>query len=199
MFAAFLPLLAAATAAEPARTDLAMLKSFKAACQNVRNFESMDRDARKAGWKAVAEDVDPNLALLVGGGRKAVLTREPDAKLAGSQYQRSIEGRRLFLVISRYEDKDGVWSNGCRLYDFAATGPVPLPTLIKWMKRPNSGTQPLPDNQLKYLWEPGWKSGHSVEASFSTGADPVIATIRSQRHGFEGSGHRRILNVNFCK
>lgn len=179
-----LPLLAAATAATapaPSADDRALFAAFKAVCSQVRSFDALDRQARRGGWEAVAPEAQPNLALLVNKGREAVLQEEPEASLVGSQYRKQVGSRTLWLVTSRYADKDGFWGNGCRVYHFEAAGPLDPAELTVLMGRPNTGTLPLPEGQTKYLWEPGWKSGHSVEVSYVPGNDP-----QSQKFGLKG-------------
>jgi hypothetical protein len=177
----FLPLLAAAAATTPVQADLALLKAFRAACYNIPDFDRVSSDAEKAGWEWVPAASQPNLNLLVVKGRASVEKMQPEAKLSGSQYRMALGKRTAYLITSRYVDKDGAWSNGCRVYDFDAAGPIPKRTLVKWMKRPPTGEQPLPDGHVKRLWEPGWKPYRSVEASFVTGTDPV-----SQQFGLKG-------------
>jgi hypothetical protein len=180
--AAFLPLLAASAAVlTPQHADLAVLKAFKAACFVVPDFDRIGAAAEKAGWVWVPAASQPNLDMLITKGREATEALVPDAKIAGSQYRGSFGGRTVYLIVSRYQDKDGAWSNGCRVYDFDATAPMPLATLIKWMKRPNTGTLPLPGGITKYRWEPGWKPGRTVESSFVPGDDPI-----SQQFGLKG-------------
>lgn len=182
MAAAFLPLLAASAAAlTPQPADLAVLKAFKAACFVVPDFDRIGAAAEKAGWVWVPAASHPNLDMLITKGRAATEKLEPDAKIAGSQYRGTFGGRTVYLITSRYQDKDGAWANGCRVYDFEAAGPIPKTTLVTWMKRPPTGEQPLPDGNVKLLWEPGWKLKRSVEASFVSGADPV-----SQHFGLKG-------------
>ena len=59
--------------------------------------------------------------------------QEPDASFTGSQYHRQLGSRELWLVLSRYRDKEGYWSNGCRIYDFEATAALPLEELTALM------------------------------------------------------------------
>lgn len=180
----FLPILSAtvlAAAPAPSAEDRALFAAFKNVCRHVRSLNRMERAARKGGWLAVTPGAHPNLAKLVEGGREAALKAEPDAVLSGAQYTRSVAGRTLWLVTSSYRDSDRYWANGCRLYDFDATSALPPSTLVGLMGKANSGTMPLPDGATKYLWEPGWKDGHSVEASFVAGTDPI-----SQKFGLKG-------------
>lgn len=172
---------AAATAPLPSAEDRALFAGFRQVCSQVRDLGKMERAARKSKWQAVAEDAHPNLAMLVRGGREAAMAGEPEAKVSGAQFTRTLAGRTLWLVTSRYQDKDGYWGNGCRIYDFDAAAPLPLDLLVALMGKANTGSVPLPDGNVKHLWEPGWKSGHSVEVSYLTGTDPV-----SQKFGLKG-------------
>lgn len=172
---------AVATALLPSAEDKALFAAFKAPCSQVRKLDRMSKAARKAKWQEVAEDAHPNLASLVRGGREATLKGEPDAAVSGTQFRKIVGERTLWLVISRYQDKSGYWGNGCRVYDFDAAAPLSLDTLTALMGKPNTGTVPLPDGNVKHLWEPGWKSGHSVEVSYLAGTDPV-----SQKFGLKG-------------
>lgn len=181
MPATIFPLLAAAAAMSPVQADMALLKAFRLACFNIPDFDRIGAAAEKAGWVWVPAASHPNLDMLITKGRVATEKMQPDAKISGSQYRGTFGSRTVYLITSRYEDKDGTWANGCRVYDFDASGPIPKATLVRWMKRPPTGEQPLPDGNVKLLWEPGWKSGRSVEASFVSGSDPV-----SQRFGLKG-------------
>lgn len=172
---------AAATAPLPSAEDRALFAGFKQVCGQVRDLGKMERAARKAKWQPVGEDAHPQLAQLVRKGREAALKDEPDSTVSGAQFSRQLGGRTLWLVTSRYQDKEGYWGNGCRIYDFDAAAPLPLETLVALMGKPNSGSVALPDGNTKHLWEPGWKSGHSVEVVYISGTDPV-----SQKFGLKG-------------
>ncbi len=181
---AFLPLIAAAAAATapvPPPEDRALFAAFKGVCSKVRKLDAMEAAARRGGWQAVEPSANPNLQLLISKGLSDSKRQEPDASFAGSQYHRQLGGRELWLVLSRYRDKDGYWANGCRIYDFEATTALPLEELTALMGKSPTGSLPLPEGQVKHLWEPGWKSGHSVEVSYIAGNDPF-----SQRFGLKG-------------
>ena len=181
---AFLPLIAAtavATAPVPPAEDRALFAAFKGVCSKVRKLDAMEAAARRGKWQAVEPSAHPNLDLLVTKGLSDSKRKEPDATFAGSQYHRTVAGRELWLVLSRYRDKDGYWSNGCRIYHFEAATALPVEELTALMGKAPTGSVPLPEDQVKHLWEPGWKNGHSVEVSFITGNDPV-----SQRFGLKG-------------
>lgn len=181
---AFLSIMAAAAAATapvPLTEDRALFAAFKGVCIKVRSMDAMARAARRGKWHAVEPDAHPNLKLLVEQGRKAGLKEEPSATFTGAQFHKTVAGRELWMVQSRYRDSEGYWSNGCRIYHFDAPAALPGEALAVLMGKPWTGTLPLPDDQVKYLWEPGWKSGHSVEVSFITGTDPV-----SQKFGLKG-------------
>ncbi|HEY0114030.1 MAG TPA: hypothetical protein VGB59_12905 [Allosphingosinicella sp.] len=149
-------------AAEPAAAEREVLDSFKAACARPGNIEEMKADAVAAGWEPIADEAEPRVARLNELGRKSV---EKDAKTAGANYRRSFGERVVFLILSRYEDKTGVWGAGCRLYDFEATVPLDSAMLEGWMGKPPTGVQnPLP-GLSKHLWEPGWRDGITLEVN----------------------------------
>lgn len=172
---------AAAAAPLPSSEDRALFAGFKQVCSQVRDLGKLERAARKGKWQPVGEDANPQLAQLVRKGREAALKDEPDAEVSGAQFSRQLGGRTLWLVTSRYQDREGYWGNGCRVYDFDAASPLPLETLVALMGKPNTGSVALPDGNTKHLWEPGWKSGHSVEVVYISGTDPV-----SQKFGLKG-------------
>lgn len=181
---AFLPLLAAsaaATAPVPPAEDRALFASFKSVCSKVRKMDAMAAAAHHDGWQQVAPGAHPNLQLLVEKGKRAGLRDEPDASYSGTQFHKIVGSRELWMVQSRYRDSEGYWSNGCRIYHFEARAPLLGDELAVLMGKPCTGTQPLPEDQVKYVWEPGWHSGHSVEVSYIAGNDPV-----SQRFGLKG-------------
>jgi hypothetical protein len=159
----FLPalLLAAsppATAAPP--FERALLDSFKSACSRVDDLEAMKADALASGWEEIAEEAEPRIEKLLKLGREAI---GDEGVMTGAYYARSIEGRRLFLLVTRYEDKEGYWGHGCRIYDFAATAALDPAGLEAWMGKPPTGVQDLGDGLGKRLWEPGWRDGMSLE------------------------------------
>jgi hypothetical protein len=154
-------LLAAAPPAVAA--DRPMLDAFRAACERTGDLDAMNADATASGWQAMSEDADPRIAKLTRIGREAV---EKDGKLAGVAYRRTVDGRELFLITSRYEDKTGFWGVGCRLYDFDAAAPIETVALQSWMGKAPTGVEtPAPGIQRR-LWEPGWRNGMTVEASY---------------------------------
>lgn len=167
--------LAGAAQAAPTADEQALFAAFKGVCAKVRSLPAMASAARRGGWQAVAPQAHPSLDRLVNGGREEVLAREPGARLRGAQFSRKVGQRQVWLALSRYQDADGAWSNGCRLYDFDAAEPIAAAALEALMGRPGTGTQPLPGGQTKYLWEPGWRPGHGVEVSFiADQEDPLV-------------------------
>ncbi|HEX8481891.1 MAG TPA: hypothetical protein VF650_08320 [Allosphingosinicella sp.] len=161
MIPALLILLAAPAAPAPERE---MLDAFKAACSRTGNdIGPMKADAARAGWTAMAEDGDPRIARLVKLGRDAV---EKDGTSTGATFRRSLGGRDIFLIVSRYQDKTGFWGSGCRLYHFEATAPLDAKLLERWMGKPPTGVQEPAPGLSKRLWEPsGWRQGITLEVS----------------------------------
>jgi hypothetical protein len=160
-------LLAAQPASAPERE---MLDSLKGACDRAGDIEAMQADAAAAGWEPMAEDAEPRIAKLNKLGRESV---DKDAKIAGANFRRSLGGRELFLIVSRYEDKTGFWGAGCRLYDFAATAPADPATLEAWMGKPPTGVEEPAPGLSRRLWEPGWRDGLTLEASHIPAGHPI--------------------------
>ena len=161
MFAvSLLVALAGISAAPPERE---MLDAFRTACSRTgSDIEAMKADALASGWSAMADDADPRIARLVKLGRDAA---EGGGKVAGANFRRSLGGRDMFLIVSRYEDKSGFWGVGCRLYDFEAAAPLEGAVLEAWMGKPPTAVQAPAPGLSKRLWEPGWPEGISIEIS----------------------------------
>jgi hypothetical protein len=158
-----LPLLMLALGAAQAVPEREMLDSFRAACARTGNdIEPMKADAAHSGWTAMAEDSEPRVARLVKLGREAA---SADGTSTGAAFRRRLGGRDIFLIVSRYEDKDGIWGVGCRLYDFEAAAPLESTPLEAWMGKPPTAVQVPAPGLSKRLWEPGWRTGISVEVS----------------------------------
>ena len=152
--------LQASPASPPGRE---MLDAFKAACSRTgTDLAAMTADAQAAGWTAMADDGDPRIERLVRLGREAA---DADGKVEGANFRRTLSGRDIFLIQSRYEDRTGFWGAGCRLYDFEAAAPLDGAGLEAWMgKPPTHGEVPAP-GLSKRLWEPGWRDGITLEIS----------------------------------
>lgn len=147
--------------AEP--PERAMLDAFKAACSRTgTDLAAMTADAQAAGWTAMADDGDPRVARLVELGREAA---DEDGKVDGANFRRTLSGRDVFLIVSRYEDRTGFWGAGCRLYDFEATAPLEGAALEAWMGKPPTAVQVPAPGLTKRLWEPGWRDGITLEIS----------------------------------
>jgi hypothetical protein len=168
-------MLALLLAAAPAQAspERAMLDAFKAGCSRTGEVEAMKADAAASGWTAMAEGSEPRVARLVKLGRDSV---EADAKVSGATFRRALGGRDIFLIVSRYEDKEGIWGVGCRLYDFDATAPLDAGLLQAWMGRPPTGVQTPAPGLSKRLWEPGWRDGITIEVSHVPQNHPVGKT-----------------------
>ena len=177
-----LAVLLLATAAPPAPPEREMLDAFKAACQRTGDLAAMKADALGTGWNEVAEDSDPRLAKITGVGREGV---EKGETLSGGSFSATIGGRRLFLVQSRVDSKEGYWGAGCRLYDFEAAAPLDPALLEAWMGRKPTGVEDLGEGLGRLSWEPGWgpvtvnvnhvPAGHPVGATFGTQGNILVA------------------------
>lgn len=162
--------LAAAPPPAPA-PERELLDAFKAACSRTGNdLEPMKADAVTAGWSPMADGGDPRIERLLKLGREAV---DKDGKMAGANFQRTIGGSHVFLIVSRYEDKSGIWGSGCRVYHFEATAPLDGKMLTAWMGKPPSAVQVPAPGLSKQLWEPGWKPGIGLEISHVPQDHPI--------------------------
>jgi len=162
-----------------ASADRALLDAFRAACERVDTFDAMKADAASSGWEEIADDADPRVARLLRTGRKAV---GGGGTAQGANFRRSFAGRPVFLIQSRYEDRSGYWGNGCRLYHFEANARIDPALLRQWMGRPPTGAQNFNGVGAKLLWEPGWRSGVSVEVNHVPGNSKVHT-----RYGLSGN------------
>lgn len=162
-------------AAPAAPVERQVLDAFKAACSRTgHDIEPMKADALRSGWTAMAEEGDPRIARLTKLGREAVAK---DGSSTGAAFRRSLGGRDIFLIVSRYQDKTGFWGSGCRLYHFEATEPLDGKLLQAWMGRPPTGVQEPAPGLSKRLWEPsGWREGVTVEVSHVPQKHPLGET-----------------------
>lgn len=157
-----------------------MLETFKAACSRTgSDIAAMESDAKSAGWTAMADDGDPRIERLVKLGRDAA---DADGKVAGANFRRTLGGRDIFLIVSRYEDRTGFWGSGCRLYDFEATAALDGPALEAWMGKPPTAVQVPAPGLSKRLWEPGWRDGITLEISHVPQGHPI-----GQQYGLSGN------------
>ena len=157
-------LLLAAPAVPAPATGREVLDAFKAACARTGNdIEPVKADAAEAGWTAMSDDGDPRIARLVKLGRDATAK---DGTATGANFRRTVGGRDIFLIVSRYQDKSGFWGSGCRLYDFEAAVALDSKLVETWMGKPPTGVQEPAPGLSKRLWEPsGWSKGVTVEIS----------------------------------
>lgn len=167
-----------ATPAPPPERE--MLDAFKGACSRTGNdVAAMKADAQATGWTAMADDGDARIARLVELGREAT---DADGKVEGANFRRTLSGRDIFLIVSRYEDRTGFWGAGCRLYDFEATAPPDGPALEAWMGKPPTGVEAPAPGLSRRLWEPGWRDGVSLEISHVPQNHPI-----GQQYGLSGN------------
>ena len=173
---------AQAGAATPARAapsaERELLDAFRAACWRVDDLAGMRADAKAAGWEELAPGAEPRIDALEKLGKAAV----GDGRSSGESYRRTLGEAKLFLVVSRFEDGDGIWGNGCRIYHFEAAEALPLAALEAWMGRPPSGVQDYGTIGLKRLWEPGWREGVTLEIAHMPADSPL-----GQQYGLRGN------------
>lgn len=172
-------LLAAAAPASDTVPEREMLDAFRAACHRVDDLDAMRADALAGQWEEIPESADARIEKLTRLGREAVGDEGTGTAIV---YRRVVEGRPVFLIVSRFEDEDGVWGNGCRLYHFEAQAPIDPAALERWMGRPSTGVQELPGTGIKRLWEPGWRDGVTVEVNHVPAASPL-----RERFGLSGN------------
>ena len=166
--------------AQPAPAERPMLDAFRSVCDKVETLEGMKTAALASGWEEIPDSAEPRIERLNKLGRDAV---DKDGTSSGANFRRTIGDRTLFLLLSRYEDKSGFWGNGCRLYDFEATAGVPDAELESWMARKPTGiVSPDPKVGRRLLWEPGWRSGLTVEVNHI----PQTSIFREQ-YGLSGN------------
>ena len=163
VLSAALLMLAAPAASQPYPAT-EVLDAFRTACANTRKFEKLEKQLPKKGWEALPAGGEPRIAQLVSKGRAAL---EDGERLDGHEYRKSVAGRQLYLVTSRVTDESGIWASGCRLYDFDAGAPIADATLVKWMTREPTHKEELPNGGVIRKWEPGWRSGVSVDVDFA--------------------------------
>ena len=150
-----------------------LLGVFQTTCSRTGNdLKAMKSDAVGSGWTEMADDGDPRIARLVAFGKGAVAA---DGKATGANFRRTLGGRDVFLIVSRYEDETGIWGSGCRIYDFEAGAPLDGELLKGWMGKPPTAVQEPAPGLSKRIWEPGWRDGISVEISHVPQGHPLGA------------------------
>jgi hypothetical protein len=159
--AALLLALQAAPAAPAA--DRPMLDAFRTVCDKVESLDGMKAAALASGWQEIPDEAEPRIGRLNKIGKDAVADA---GTMSGANFRRTVGDRTLFLIASRFEDKSGYWGNGCRLYHFEATAGIPDAELEDWMQRPPTGrVEPGEGIGRRLLWEPGWRSGFTLEVN----------------------------------
>ena len=162
MAALLLPLLLA-TGDAPASVypAEAVLQAFGQACRGIKDYPATVRAARALGWKDVAAEEEPHLRKLLSVG----MTEAAQGHKTTENFRRTVQGRTLYLALSRYADGKS-WGNGCRVYDFTAHAEMPEPLVEKWMKRPADFRQAQEGVLVKLSWEPGWDGDVTVESAY---------------------------------
>jgi hypothetical protein len=140
----------------------ALLQAFAGPCALVEDFDKTKAEAAKSGWEEIADAGDPRLAKLEQVGRDAL--KNEGGTLLGARYRRTVGGRAVFLVVSRYIDKEGFWGNGCRVYDFDAPKAIDQAVAERWIGKPPTGSSDIP-GATRTLWEP-WVSGRTFELNY---------------------------------
>jgi hypothetical protein len=149
-----------------------VLAAFATACSGAEDPAVMRASALAAGWTEFVPDPASQLARLIAVGEAEVRKDSEVGILPGLVLRRTVAGRGLFLVGSGIE-LGNLRSYGCRLYDFAAPGPIPAEALESWAVRKPSQTQ-TQEGVVRHVWNPGLKPGHmEMEVSFVAQDAPV--------------------------
>ena len=110
--------------------DIAFVSEFAEACVPGRlGYDTTQASAVAAGWSEVTADAHPELADLMAASLREAADPELQASFEYTAYQKAIDGRPHFLVVSLssavLDDPADPWVNvGCYLYDFDAKGPI---------------------------------------------------------------------------
>ncbi|MBK8376182.1 hypothetical protein [Sphingorhabdus sp.] len=163
MIGAALLLAAATPVAQPYPAD-AVLAAFRKGCNDTRKFKALEKALPKQGWTMLAEGEASRVDKLVAKGKASL---EADEKIEGHHYRRTVAGRELYLITSRVTDESGIWASGCRVYDFEADNPIRDEILVRWMKKPPTHKEEMPNGGVVRKWEPGWRSGVGVDVDFA--------------------------------
>lgn len=169
--AAASPALAEASNAAPYPAE-AVLAAFATACSGVEDPAVVRASASAAGWIEIVPDPASQVARLIAVGR-AEASKDPETKLLpGILRARTVAGRTLFLVGSGVA-LGSLRSYGCRLFDFAATDPIPPEALENWAVRKPTHSESV-EGVIRHVWNPGMKPGHmEMEVSFVAQDAPI--------------------------
>lgn len=129
---------AAPAIAAPAAYDIAFVAEFAEACVPQRlSFEGTKQTALGGGWAQVQRNANPELDVIMGISEAAAADPELQAEFSYVLYEKPIEGRPHYLVVSRTSAEiapgDRLTLIGCYLYDFDAAqaiDPEPVTALI---------------------------------------------------------------------
>jgi hypothetical protein len=157
-----------------------MLDAFRTVCDKVDSLDGMKAAALASGWEEIPDNAEPRIERLTKFGRESI---GEDGTASGANFRRLLDGRTLFLIVSRYDDKSGFWGNGCRLYHFEAAAGIPDAELESWMGRKATGiVSPGAQHGRRLLWEPGWRDGLTIEINHL----PQTSIYREQ-YGLSGN------------
>lgn len=129
---------AAPALAAPAQYDIAFVSEFADACVPQRlSYEGTKQTALGAGWAEVQRAANAELDAMMAISEAAAADPELAAEFSYALYQKPIEGKPHFLVVSRtsaeIQPGDRMTLVGCYLYDFDAAqviDPEPVTALI---------------------------------------------------------------------
>ena len=164
-------LLLALQATPAVSAERPMLDAFRTVCDKVQSLDDMKAAALASGWTEFAESAEPRVERLNKLGRDAI---GKGGTSSGANFRKALNGRTLFLLVTRYDDKSGFWGNGCRMYDFDAVSGIPDADVESWMgRKPTGVVSPAAAVGRKLLWEPGWRDGFTVEVNHVPQSSPL--------------------------
>ena len=169
----------AATPAAPAYPAAAVVTAFAEACSGVGDWDHAADKLEAAGWTRFAPAADSALGALLAKGRAELGKVDASAAMRdGRSFRRTVDGETLELTLSRVELDDG-WSNGCRVYDFGESRPLPVAAVTARIGRaPNQDATTAALNKAE--WNPGLAPGMmSTELYFVPAGSPAASLLGS--------------------
>ncbi|QPQ54152.1 hypothetical protein IC614_07180 [Allosphingosinicella flava] len=153
---AVLALIAAAPSAYPAD---AVLTAFEEACANVVDLDLARRELGKTEWQEFTPEVGTPVEKLISLGKEmlgdSIKMRPTHA------FRRTVAGESLHLILSGVE-MEGIWLNGCRLYDFEEERRIDPALVTAGLHRDPAETIERAGVLAKTVWEPGYKAEHEA-------------------------------------
>ena len=138
-------------------TGRAFVDAFAEACVPGRlSYEGTRQAALDAGWTAVEDGDDPELAALMALAREEMHDPEnPDWKGEAQVFSREVPGRAgtHYLVATYLVAPDVINMIGCHLYDFSATEIID-PALVSALTGNDISQSVDQDGVVNHVWGP---------------------------------------------